>query len=169
MMEIIFWLGFKWFMTFKRPTQKTSTLHPGKLTWQWTKHIQRCISKIKAALPNHFDPATKRRVWMCVFCRGLLGSPVPTGDLRLPWFLGWWFSSHGAMLVFGGVDFEAIKALLLRRAILWFRGGLEGTWLPITLQPRRWQPEHPWNQDRKWYEIWMMIFWFVHFAGAIIM
>ena len=50
------------------------------------------VSPIKAALPNHFDPATKRRVWMCVFCRGLLGSPVPTFDLRLPWFLGWWFS-----------------------------------------------------------------------------
>lgn len=34
-------------------------------------------------------------------------------------------------------------------------GWVEGTWLPITLQPRRWQPEHPWNQDRKWYDIWM--------------
>lgn len=70
------------------------------------------------------DPATKRRVWMCFFFAGVwVGSPVPTGDLRLPWFLGWWFSSH---------DFEAIKALLLRRAILWKGGGWEGTWLPIT-------------------------------------
>ena len=72
MMEVIFWLSFKWFMTFKRPTQKTQlytleNLHDNE------QNTFKDVSPIKTALPNHFDSATKRRVWMCVWRRGLGG------------------------------------------------------------------------------------------------
>lgn len=86
MMEVIFWLSFKWFMTFKRPTQKTQ-LYTLENSHDNEQNTFKDVSPIKTALRITWPCNKEKGLDVFFFRRGLGGISSSHRWLETPMIL----------------------------------------------------------------------------------